>query len=334
MIAGRPVGDDVSAAGRSARAIHERVMQDHRQRLENRRPMLIAVSGAAVVLAAAAVVLGLPLVGLTIAVMVLAVVVELLAPPRRAWSWAVGAGGEVLTALALEQLKTEGFVILHDRRIPGSSANIDHIVIGPPGVSIVETKSFRGKLKVRGGDVYVGGYRRTASTVEEARREALTVQVALGDELERRRLRVRPFLCVHRAELPFFDASPQGVLIVDGRGLVKSLRKAPPRLAPDDVRVLAGLVNDRFRPASTPMPVLYNSLPPSSLEPSAGAPQRAPVVAGLEERYQPPVRRVQIQLAREARARATDNRVYWTRAGLTQGKAPPTLPPGESDGPR
>jgi hypothetical protein len=49
-----------------------------------------------------------------------------------------------------------------------------------------------------------------------------------------------------------------------------------------------------------------------------------------DERFLPPVRREHLRLAREARARATDKRIYWTRRGLADGTAPPTVPPNES----
>lgn len=41
--------------------------------------------------------------------------------------------------------------------------------------------------------------------------------------------------------------------------------------------------------------------------------------------YMPPIRRAHIQAALDARARATDDRTYWSRGGLTTGKAPPTI---------
>ncbi|MDP9270153.1 MAG: NERD domain-containing protein, partial [Chloroflexota bacterium] len=59
--------------------------------------------------------------------------------PIHITAWATGADGEARTARVLEPLRAEGFAILHDRRIPGGRANIDHIVIGPPGVFVVET---------------------------------------------------------------------------------------------------------------------------------------------------------------------------------------------------
>ncbi|MFI5259857.1 MAG: nuclease-related domain-containing protein [Candidatus Limnocylindrales bacterium] len=321
-------GDDVSAAGASARAEFERRNQRHVERVAQYRPRLLAVSTAGIAVALAAMLLGQAIVGFFVVVMVLGAVSRVVATEDSTLSWATGSQGETLTAQALEQLKIDGFVILHDRRIPGSSANIDHIVIGPPGIAIVETKSYSGRLRVRGNDVYVGGYHRTSQTVDEARREAVAVSVALAGELERRQLGVRAILCIHRADLPFFGASPGGVSIVDGRGLVKLLRRASPRLSAQDVRDLATLANDRLRPAVAPLPELYGRLPlgassvrPVEIEP---VPEASPIEG---ERFMPPTRRAHLQAAREARARATDQRTYWTRDGLTQGKAPPAIPP-------
>ena len=39
--------------------------------------------------------------------------------------------------------------MLHDRRIPGSRANIDHVVIGPAGVFVVDAKNYHGRIKIR-----------------------------------------------------------------------------------------------------------------------------------------------------------------------------------------
>jgi hypothetical protein len=328
-----PTGDDISAAGVSARAEYERRAKRHQDRLVGFGPWLLAgaVAGA-VAGVVVAFVLREPRAGMMVLVLVLAVDVRVVLPPDSTGSWATGAKGEVLTARALEQLKIEGFVILHDRRIPGSSANIDHIVIGPPGVAVVETKSFGGKVRVKGGEVYVGGYRKTSQTVDEAKREALAVTVALADELERRGLKVRPILCVHRADLPFFTASPQGVSIVDGRGLVKTFRKAQRQLAPEDVRALAQLANDRLRPASAPVPRLYDSLaaPPNESRPGSPA-ALSPGPTEGDEPFQLPIRREQLRLAREARARATGKRTYRTPRGLADGEAPPAIPPPEGD---
>jgi hypothetical protein len=177
-------------------------------------------------------------------------VVALFGTPQSITAWAAGAAGEARTGRYLDMLTDEGFRVLHDRAIPGSRANIDHIVVGPPGIVVIETKSLKGRLRVRGSDVYVDG-RRTAM-IEEVRREALAVQTVLADEIEARGLRVGMVVCVHRADFPWRRVRVSGIPIVSGRGLVKILRTAPDRLSEADVNQLADLLASRLRPAAPP----------------------------------------------------------------------------------
>ena len=69
----------------------------------------------------------------------------------------------------MPELRAEGFAVLHDRRIPGTRANIDHIVVSPAGVFVIDTKNWSGRVEQRdvGGwfktelRLYVGGRDRT-----------------------------------------------------------------------------------------------------------------------------------------------------------------------------
>src|SRR5215212_9270487 len=58
--------------------------------------------------------------------------------PAHERAWATGAAGEEENAARLERLLAEAPVsVLHDRHLPGQRANIDHIAIGPSGVTVV-----------------------------------------------------------------------------------------------------------------------------------------------------------------------------------------------------
>ena len=56
----------------------------------------------------------------------------------------------------LERLPGRQWVVLHDLALPGSRANVDHLVIGPTGVWVVDTKAYRARLDVRWRSVLVG----------------------------------------------------------------------------------------------------------------------------------------------------------------------------------
>lgn len=64
-------------------------------------------------------------------------------------AWSAGAVGEERVADALMGLEQLGWVIMHDVAWPGRPrANLDHVLIGPGGVLIVDTKNWSGTVTV------------------------------------------------------------------------------------------------------------------------------------------------------------------------------------------
>ena len=237
------------SAGGSAQAEYERRAARHAEDVRRRRPRILAfgavfaVGGVVVLLTVS------PLWGGVVLLFDLVLVTSaLFATPNSITAWQTGAEGELRTGRLLEPLTAEGFRILHDRKIPGSRANIDHIVIGPPGIFVVETKSLGGSLQIRGNDVFVAGRRKTGM-IDEVKREALAVESALADEIAAHGWTVSPVICVHRADLPMFRSEVAGVRIVSGRDLVTRLRKADRVLSQVEVERLASHAAVRLRPA-------------------------------------------------------------------------------------
>jgi hypothetical protein len=63
-------------------------------------------------------------------------------PPAWIENYQRGAWGEQRTAGALAPLLKQGWVIIHD--LPRTKSNLDHVLIGPAGVFVLDTKNFRG----------------------------------------------------------------------------------------------------------------------------------------------------------------------------------------------
>jgi len=62
---------------------------------------------------------------------------------RQAEACEKGNAGEQLVAGLLDTLDGAGWVVLHDRyKSPTSPANLDHVVIGPPGVVVIDAKNW------------------------------------------------------------------------------------------------------------------------------------------------------------------------------------------------
>jgi hypothetical protein len=62
-------------------------------------------------------------------------------------AWRLGAEGEAKLAASLAGLPH--IRMLHDRRVPGTRGNIDHIIVSPAGVFVVDAKNYRGMIRIR-----------------------------------------------------------------------------------------------------------------------------------------------------------------------------------------
>ena len=67
--------------------------------------------------------------------------------PQSTRAWAIGAVGE--EKLAAELSSVPAIRVLNDRRVPGTRGNIDHVVIAPAGVFVVDAKHYEGRIAIR-----------------------------------------------------------------------------------------------------------------------------------------------------------------------------------------
>ena len=169
--------------------------------------------------------------------------------PQSTRAWGVGAVGEEKLGAFLDTLDDDRSVfVLHDRRIPGSRANIDHIVVSAGQVFVIDAKHYRGTVrkKDRGGlfsinyRLYVGGRDRTR-LVDGMAKQVAAVRAALGEPMmEEFELRLTPVLCFIEADWPLFARPFQlGGVWVDGpKSLGKRIEQLG-HLEPEHVRALA-----------------------------------------------------------------------------------------------
>lgn len=149
--------------------------------------------------------------------------------PTHVRNWTRGAEGEERVAAALARACGPRVTFLHDRRIPGSRANIDHIAVGPSGVTVIDPKRYAGPVRLRksGGllsprreHLFVGGRDQTR-LVDGMRRQIAVVEDALSDCRES--MPVRGLLCFVDGELPLLGFSVNGIPICSVRKAAKLL---------------------------------------------------------------------------------------------------------------
>jgi hypothetical protein len=91
----------------------------------------------------------------------------------------------------------EGVVSLHDRAIPGSRADIDHIAIGPSGVYVIDTNVCHGPVERIGNRLFVDDRDRTDLAIAMSHRVA-----AVSSALHDMRIPISRALCFVGGESP------------------------------------------------------------------------------------------------------------------------------------
>lgn len=136
--------------------------------------------------------------------------------------WERGAAGEEVTARLLAPLADLGWTVLHDRRVPGSPANIDHLAIGGKGIFLIDTKAWRGELKLLGDGRFWYGPVALDDILAQTRWQADEVELRLQRRLHEP-VDVQPVLCLHGPRLPSDSLRLCDVVVVAGPSLVKLL---------------------------------------------------------------------------------------------------------------
>jgi hypothetical protein len=163
-------------------------------------------------------------------------------PSNQARAWQRGAAGEQQTARLLDRLGRDGYMIFHDLAMPHSPANLDHLVLGPSGVFVIDSKQWTGHVhQSSDGLIWHNNYRldRTLATV---RWQAETLGRLLG-------VPVAPLVCVHGAHIQGGGLRAQGVAVVPATRLRSALGHDPV-LSEVNIERLAATTRMRLRPAA------------------------------------------------------------------------------------
>ncbi|WP_234355307.1 nuclease-related domain-containing protein [Kitasatospora aureofaciens] len=139
--------------------------------------------------------------------------------------------GEQFVGARLEPLKAAGWRVLHGVPLP-SGSDIDHVVIGPPGVFTVNSKHHPGAT-IWVGDKVVkvnrNGFPYLENSKFEANRTATLLSEWCGFEVP-----VHPVIAVVGAQKITLGATP-GVTVIDGEQIAAVLPAQPAVLSPNRV---------------------------------------------------------------------------------------------------
>jgi hypothetical protein len=170
--------------------------------------------------------------------------------PQSTTAWDKGAIGEERLGRRLNELSSDTMRVLHDRRVPGTRANIDHIAVTATGIYVIDAKRYQGRpsLKVEGGIVrprvekLLVGTRDHTKLVDGVLKQVDVVRAIVGDHIP-----VTGVLCFVEADWPLVGGSftTHGVEVLWPKKLY-------PRLAAEGP--IAPGVDDLYRRLASALP--------------------------------------------------------------------------------
>jgi hypothetical protein len=180
--------------------------------------------------------------------------------PQSTRAWAKGSEGEHRLARRLTNDLGDRAVLLHDRMVPGTRGNIDHLAVAASGIWVIDAKDYAGRVEQR--DVgrwlksdlrlYVGGRDRTQAVQGlgwqvDAVHKAMATATALLPAAAQ--VPVHAALCFIEAEWKFFAKpfSLAGVWVTWAKPLVEMIG-APGPLGPAEVTAFAGRLSEALPP--------------------------------------------------------------------------------------
>ncbi|RBQ17454.1 NERD domain-containing protein [Spongiactinospora rosea] len=151
-------------------------------------------------------------------------------------AWRRSSVAERRTEAQLKKLERSGYRTLHARAIPGSEAQIDHLVIGPTGVYAVDSEKWDKRLPVRvqsGKKLFHGPFTQKPRLVEAAWEAAQASQL-IGEKLSRE-LVVVPSLAIYGPAIPWKILTIRDVDVFEGSRVRRWITKREHSLTDEEI---------------------------------------------------------------------------------------------------
>jgi hypothetical protein len=156
-------------------------------------------------------------------------------------AWRRGAEGEIEVGWRLRKLGDQ-WKVIHNVPVGTGDADIDHLVIGPPGVFTLNTKNhLGGRVTVTAKAVYVNGAFQPylAKSQAEGKRATKLLTNSCGYEVI-----AQPLIVIRADELKIKGLT-EGVHVVGRKRIVRWLRNQPATLAPEQVNAIYAVARRR-----------------------------------------------------------------------------------------
>jgi len=161
--------------------------------------------------------------------------------PQSTRAWARGAKGEQKLAEALQDVPD--LRLLHDRRVPHTKGNIDHLLVSSAGVFVVDAKLYTGLIEIRD----VGGLFKTDKRLYVGHRDCSELATNMAWQVEAVQLAITaagivpsppviPVLCFVDGEWPLLWPPTEFLAVrLEGKRSIKKLITSTQILDPQTI---------------------------------------------------------------------------------------------------
>lgn len=144
------------------------------------------------------------------------------------------------TERQLRGFERKGWRVLHSRAIPGTTNRIDHLIIGPTGVYVVDSEKWDRRLAVRSMShrkLFHGPFD-MHERLDEARFEARKASKLISAELGTK-VKVQPSLAIYGPSVPWKVLNVRNVDVYSGGHARSYLRRRPKVLSQTEIERIA-----------------------------------------------------------------------------------------------
>jgi hypothetical protein len=167
------------------------------------------------------------------------------AESRHESRWARTAEAEERARRLEGLLAGSGVRLLSHRRVPGARATLEHLAVGPRGVTVIGAVHESGRARISAGRLLIDGEDRTM-LVRDVMRQVEVIRLGLAASPS---IPVNGAICwVEPDGLPRVRKLELGGILIDGpRAIAEELRRPGP-VSPKRARQIAGVLDRRLPP--------------------------------------------------------------------------------------
>lgn len=153
-----------------------------------------------------------------------------------------GARGEERVALLLEGLP-RGYHVFHDFK-SARGETVDHVVVGPRGVFVIETKCWEGQVTCEEGALLVNGETPSRPPIEQAKKSTSRLDAFFASRLSSAPV-CNPVVCFASNTLELSNMVVDGITICNASALTTFILGHAECMSPDDCERIVKMMEQK-----------------------------------------------------------------------------------------